>query len=60
MTVTKIHVATRYTGAVGAWVQLWSDADRARARALRSVVTDLVNTRPGATYVLKRISGLGQ
>ena len=49
---------------VGAWVQDWSMAQTAlgrrdrRTQALRAVVTDLINTRAGATYVLANIAGL--
>lgn len=51
---------------VGAWVQGWSDAQTAlgrpdaRSAALRAVVADLIDTVPGATYVLKQISGAGR
>ncbi|GAB3163923.1 FAD-dependent monooxygenase [Microbispora hainanensis] len=51
---------------VGAWVQGWSDAQSAlgrpdaRSAALRAVVADLLDTVPGATYVLKQISGVGR
>ncbi|XVQ84237.1 FAD-dependent oxidoreductase [Microbispora siamensis] len=51
---------------VGAWVQGWSDAQTAlgrpdaRTAALRAVVADLLDTVPGATYVLKQISGVGR
>ena len=51
---------------LGAWVQGWSDAQTAlgrpdpRTRALRAVVADLLDSSSGATYVLKRISGLGR
>jgi 2-polyprenyl-6-methoxyphenol hydroxylase-like FAD-dependent oxidoreductase len=49
---------------VGAWVQAWTMAQTAlgrtdaRTQALRAVVTDLVNTRDGATYVFANIAGL--
>jgi 2-polyprenyl-6-methoxyphenol hydroxylase-like FAD-dependent oxidoreductase len=49
---------------IGAWVQDWSMAQTAlsrpdrRTQALRAVVTDLINTREGATYVLANIAGL--
>ena len=48
----------------GAWVQAWSMAQTAlgrrdqRTQALRDVVTDLINTRDGATYILTSIAGL--
>ncbi|MBB2746402.1 UNVERIFIED_ORG: 2-polyprenyl-6-methoxyphenol hydroxylase-like FAD-dependent oxidoreductase [Microbispora rosea subsp. rosea] len=51
---------------VGAWVQGWSDAQTAlgrpdaRTAALRAVVADLLDTVPGATYVMKQISGAGR
>jgi 2-polyprenyl-6-methoxyphenol hydroxylase-like FAD-dependent oxidoreductase len=51
---------------VGAWGQDWSNAQTAlirldpRTRALRAVVSDLLDTGPGATYVLKQISGVAQ
>jgi len=51
---------------LGEWVQDWSNAQTAlirldpRTRALRTVVADLLDTGPGATYVLKQISGVGQ
>ena len=47
-------------------MQGWSDAQTAlgrpdpRTRALRAVVADLLDSSSGATYVLKRISGLGR
>jgi 2-polyprenyl-6-methoxyphenol hydroxylase-like FAD-dependent oxidoreductase len=50
---------------IGAWVQGWSDAQTAlgrpdhRSAALRDVVRDLLDNPPGATYVLKQISGIG-
>src|SRR3954469_4599007 len=49
---------------IGAWVQAWTMAQTALGRpdprtlALRSVVTDLINTREGATYVFTNIAGL--
>jgi 2-polyprenyl-6-methoxyphenol hydroxylase-like FAD-dependent oxidoreductase len=49
---------------IGAWVQGWSMAQTAlgrrdqRTQALRAVVTDLIGTREGATYVLANIAGL--
>jgi len=48
----------------GAWGQAWSMAQTAlgrrdqRTQALRDVVTDLINTRDGATYILTSIAGL--
>src|SRR5215468_11794236 len=56
-----------YTGErhpIGAWVLDWTRAQvavmrgDADARALRGVVTDFLGTRDGATYYVKRISGL--
>lgn len=47
----------------GAWVQAWSMAQTAlgrrdqRTQALRDVVTNLINTRDGATYVLTSVAG---
>ncbi|WP_433179645.1 FAD-dependent monooxygenase [Actinoallomurus sp. CA-150999] len=58
-----------YTGErhpIGAWVLDWTRAQvavmrgDAYSRALRSVVTDFLGTRDGATYYVKRISGLWQ
>jgi 2-polyprenyl-6-methoxyphenol hydroxylase-like FAD-dependent oxidoreductase len=49
---------------IGAWVLDWTRAQvavmrgDANSRALRSVVTDLLGTRDGATYYVKRVSGL--
>jgi 2-polyprenyl-6-methoxyphenol hydroxylase-like FAD-dependent oxidoreductase len=51
---------------VGAWVLDWTRAQVAlmrpepRARALREVVIDLAATTAGATYFVKKISGVGQ
>ncbi|MFB9832637.1 FAD-dependent monooxygenase [Actinoallomurus acaciae] len=51
---------------IGAWVLDWTRAQVAVMRgdayssALRSVVTDFLGTRDGATYYVKRISGLWQ
>jgi len=51
---------------IGAWVLDWTRAQVAVMRgdaysgALRGVVTDLLGTRDGATYYVKRISGLWQ
>ncbi|MFC4536676.1 FAD-dependent monooxygenase [Sphaerisporangium dianthi] len=51
---------------IGAWVLDWTRAQVAlmrpdpRARALRSVVNDLVETVTGTTYFAKRISGVWQ
>lgn len=51
---------------LGAWVQGWSNAQSAlnraddRTAALKAVVSDLVNTSAGATYVLKHLAGLAQ
>jgi 2-polyprenyl-6-methoxyphenol hydroxylase-like FAD-dependent oxidoreductase len=51
---------------IGAWVLDWTRAQVAAMRgdpyssALRGVVTDLLGTRDGATYYVKRISGLWQ
>nr|BBH85348.1 FAD-dependent oxidoreductase [Thermosporothrix sp. COM3] len=51
---------------IGAWVLDWTRAQVAvmrgdtYSRALRSVVTDFLGTRDGATYYVKRISGLWQ
>lgn len=51
---------------IGAWVLDWTRAQvavmrgDADTRALRSVVTDFLGTRDGATYYVKRISGLWQ
>lgn len=51
---------------IGAWVLDWTRAQVAAMRgdayggALRSVVTDFLGTRDGATYYVKRISGLWQ
>jgi 2-polyprenyl-6-methoxyphenol hydroxylase-like FAD-dependent oxidoreductase len=58
-----------YTGErhpIGAWVLDWTRAQvavmrgDANSRALRAVVTDFLGTRDGATYYVKRISGLWQ
>jgi 2-polyprenyl-6-methoxyphenol hydroxylase-like FAD-dependent oxidoreductase len=63
------HLLDSYTAErhpLGARVQGWSDAQSAlgrpdaRTKALRDVVADLLDTRAGATYVLRQISGLGQ
>ena len=51
---------------IGAWVLDWTRAQvavmrgDANSRALRGVVTDFLGTRDGATYYVKRISGLWQ
>lgn len=51
---------------IGAWVLEWTRAQvavmrgDAYSRALRGVVTDFLGTRDGATYYVKRISGLWQ
>jgi 2-polyprenyl-6-methoxyphenol hydroxylase-like FAD-dependent oxidoreductase len=51
---------------IGAWVLDWTRAQVAVMRgdaysgALRGVVTDFLGTRDGATYYVKRISGLWQ
>ncbi len=51
---------------IGAWVLDWTRAQvavmrgDAYSRALRGVVTDFLGTRDGATYYVKRISGLWQ
>src|SRR5580658_90867 len=51
---------------IGAWVLDWARAQVAlmrpepRARALRAVVSDLMETVSGTTYFVKRISGLWQ
>ncbi|QBD83412.1 FAD-binding protein [Ktedonosporobacter rubrisoli] len=51
---------------IGAWVLDWTRAQVAvmrgdtYSRALRSVVSDFLGTRDGATYYVKRISGLWQ
>jgi 2-polyprenyl-6-methoxyphenol hydroxylase-like FAD-dependent oxidoreductase len=51
---------------IGAWVLDWTRAQvavmrgDAYSRALRDVVTDFLGTRDGATYYVKRISGLWQ
>ncbi len=51
---------------IGAWVLDWTRAQvavmrgDAYSRALRGVVTDFLDTRDGATYYVKRISGLWQ
>ena len=51
---------------IGAWVLDWTRAQvavmrgDANARALRGVVSDFLGTRDGATYYVKRISGLWQ
>jgi 2-polyprenyl-6-methoxyphenol hydroxylase-like FAD-dependent oxidoreductase len=58
-----------YTGErhpIGAWVLDWTRAQvavmrgDANSRALRGVVTDFLGTTGGATYYVKRISGLWQ
>ncbi|WP_285629735.1 FAD-dependent monooxygenase [Actinoallomurus iriomotensis] len=58
-----------YTGErhpIGAWVLEWTRAQvavmrgDADSRALRGVVSDFLGTRDGATYYVKRISGLWQ
>ncbi|MGW7522522.1 FAD-dependent monooxygenase [Streptomyces sp. NPDC054783] len=51
---------------IGAWVLDWTRAQvavmrgDAYSRALRDVATDFLGTRDGATYYVKRISGLWQ
>jgi 2-polyprenyl-6-methoxyphenol hydroxylase-like FAD-dependent oxidoreductase len=51
---------------IGAWVLDWTRAQvavmrgDANSRALRGVLTDFLGTRDGATYYVKRISGLWQ
>jgi 2-polyprenyl-6-methoxyphenol hydroxylase-like FAD-dependent oxidoreductase len=51
---------------IGAWVLDWTRAQvavmrgDAASRALRGVVSDFLGTRDGATYYVKRISGLWQ
>ncbi|HEX4215259.1 MAG TPA: FAD-dependent monooxygenase [Candidatus Dormibacteraeota bacterium] len=51
---------------IGAWVLDWTRAQvavmrgDAGSRALRGVVSDFLGTRDGATYYVKRISGLWQ
>lgn len=51
---------------IGAWVQDWTMAQTAllrpepRARALHRVVSDLLETGAGATYVVRMISGVWQ
>jgi hypothetical protein len=49
---------------VGAWVQDWTKAQAAitrrdsRTKALHAVLTDLLDTKTGTTYVLKKIAGI--
>jgi 2-polyprenyl-6-methoxyphenol hydroxylase-like FAD-dependent oxidoreductase len=51
---------------IGAWVLDWTRAQIAlmrpdpRARALRAVVTNLIDTTAGTTYFVKKISGVWQ
>ncbi|AHH94700.1 FAD-dependent oxidoreductase [Kutzneria albida] len=51
---------------VGKWVQDWTMAQTAllrpdpRSRALRTILRDLLNTRDGATYVVRQVSGAWQ
>lgn len=51
---------------VGAWVLGWARAQTAvmrgdaKSAALREVVGDLLNTRDGATYAVKKLSGVTQ
>jgi hypothetical protein len=51
---------------IGAWVLDWTRAQvavmrgDAASRALRGVVSDFLGTRDGATYYVKRVSGLWQ
>jgi hypothetical protein len=51
---------------IGAWVLDWTRAQvllmrpEARSRALRAVVSDLVDTVAGTTYFVKKISGVWQ
>jgi hypothetical protein len=51
---------------IGAWVLDWTRAQIAlmrpdsHARALRAVMTDLVDTTDGTTYLVKKISGVWQ
>jgi 2-polyprenyl-6-methoxyphenol hydroxylase-like FAD-dependent oxidoreductase len=51
---------------IGAWVLDWTRAQIAvmrpdsHARALRSVMADLINTTDGTTYFVKKISGVWQ
>jgi 2-polyprenyl-6-methoxyphenol hydroxylase-like FAD-dependent oxidoreductase len=51
---------------VGAWVLDWTRAQigvlrgDARSAALRGVVADLLNTREGTTYAVRKISGVDQ
>ncbi|SEP47524.1 FAD-dependent monooxygenase [Amycolatopsis saalfeldensis] len=59
------YVAERHP--IGRWVQEWSMAQTAlslergpRADALRTVVGQLLDTRDGATFVVKRIAGVWQ
>ncbi|WP_329072220.1 FAD-dependent monooxygenase [Amycolatopsis sp. NBC_01480] len=59
------YVAERHP--IGRWVQEWSMAQTAlsleqgpRAEALRTVVGQLLDTRDGATFVVKRIAGVWQ
>jgi 2-polyprenyl-6-methoxyphenol hydroxylase-like FAD-dependent oxidoreductase len=57
---------TRERHPIGAWVLDWTRAQvalmrgDAATRALRSVVTDFLGTPDGATYYVRRISGLWQ
>src|SRR5262249_12072121 len=59
-----LDTSTSQRHPAGAWVQAWSMAQTALARrdqrtqALRDVVTDLINTGDGATYVLTSLAGL--
>jgi 2-polyprenyl-6-methoxyphenol hydroxylase-like FAD-dependent oxidoreductase len=51
---------------IGAWVLDWTRAQvgvlrgDAKSAALRSIVADLLSTRDGATYAVKKISGVDQ
>ncbi|NUW39974.1 FAD-dependent monooxygenase [Nonomuraea rhodomycinica] len=51
---------------IGAWVLDWTRAQvllmrpEARSRALRAIVSDLVDTVAGTTYFVKKISGVSQ
>jgi 2-polyprenyl-6-methoxyphenol hydroxylase-like FAD-dependent oxidoreductase len=63
-TLLDSYTAERHP--LGAWVLQWTRAQIAamrpesHARALREVITDLAGTADGATYFVRRISGLWQ
>lgn len=64
-TLLETYTAERHP--IGAWVQDWTLAQTAvshpgdpRAEAMRGVLTELLDTPQGTTYVVKKISGAWQ